>query len=206
MKIAGINGSPRKGKNTAYLVEKALEGARAMEAETEMIDLVDFRIEHCNGCNHCVTHDECPIDDGMDSVVNLLLDADGIIIGTPVYHLSVSGLLKDFMDRSRYLKMVEFKMKNKVGGAIAVAGLRNGGQELALNALYNYFLGLGMIVVGPATDGLRTTMGGIGTLYKGIDPENGRIYYQRSSDDILAVDSCFALGKRVAEVAGAIFS
>jgi len=206
MKVVGINGGPRKGKNTAYLVKKALEGARAMEAETEMIDLVDYRIEHCNGCNHCLTHDECPIDDDMANVVNLLLEANGIIIGTPVYHLNVSGLLKDFMDRSRYLKMVEFKMKSKVGGAIAVAGLRNGGQELALNALYNYFLGLGMIVVGPATDGLRTTMGGIGTLYKGIDPENGRIHYQRSSEDLLAVDSCFALGERVAEVAHMIES
>lgn len=203
MMVLGVNGSPRKGKNTEFLVREALKGAQEENAETELLNLIDYRIERCDGCNHCVAHEDCPIEDELNVIVDVLLKSDGIIIGTPVYHLNVSGLLKDFMDRTRYLKMVNFKMKNKVGGGISVAGLRNGGQELALNALYNYFLGLGMIVVGPTISGLKTTMGGIGALYKGID-EDGRLHYQRSSEDLLATESSFALGKRVAEIARAV--
>lgn len=137
------------------------------------------------------------IEDDMQILAQKLLEADGIIIGSPVYHTTVSGLLKNFMDRSRYLKMVEFKLKDKIRGAIAVAGLRHGGQEFTISAIHNYFLG--MIIVGPVIDGTSVTLGGIGSLYQGVDESGAK--WRRVSDDEVAILTSKGLGKRVAEVA-----
>ena len=200
VKILGISGSPRKGKNTDFLVKKALDAAGKIEGvETEFVSLADYKIAPCDGCNHCLKEARCPIEDDMQFLVQKLLEADGIIIGSPVYHLTVSGLLKNFMDRSRYLKMVEFKLRDKVGGAIAVAGLRHGGQEFTISTIHNYFLGMGMIVVGPVINGFSVTLGGTGSLYQGID-ESG-VKWRKVSDDEVAISTSEGIGKRVAEIA-----
>jgi len=196
----GISGSPRKGRNTDFLVKKALDAAAKVEnVETEFVSLADYEIAPCNGCNHCLREDSCPIEDDMQILAEKLLEADGIIIGSPVYYMTVSGLLKNFMDRSRYLRMVELKLKDKVGGAIAVAGLRNGGQEFTIAAIHNYLLGMGMIVLGPAIGGNSITTGGVGTLYDGVD-EKG-IKWRRVSDDEVAIETSEGLGERIAKVA-----
>ena len=200
LKVLGISGSPRKGKNTDFLVKKALNAAAKIEGvETEFVSLADYKIAPCNGCNHCLKEARCIIEDDMQILTQKLLEADGIIIGSPVYHFTVSGLLKNFMDRSRYLKMVEFKLKDKVGGAIAVAGLRHGGQEFTIGAIHNYFLGMGMIVVGPVIDGTSITLGGTGSLYWGVDKSGAK--WRRVNDDEVAISTSEGIGKRVAEVA-----
>jgi len=203
VKILGISGSPRKGRNTDFLVKEALESAAKFESvKTEFVSLADYKITPCNGRNHCLKEDRCPIEDDMQILAKKLLEADGIIVGSPVYYMTVSGILKNFMDRSRYLRMVELKLKDKVGGAIAVAGLRNGGQEFTIAAIHNYFLGMGMIVVGPTVGGNTITLGGVGTLYEGVG-EKG-IKWRRVSEDEVAIETSRGLGERVARLALAL--
>jgi len=203
VKILGVSGSPRKGRNTDFLVKSALDAAAKVgDVETEFVSLADYNIAPCNGCNHCLKEDKCPIEDDMQVLAEKLLEADGIILGSPVYYMTVSGILKNLMDRSRYLRMVKLKLKDKVGGAIAVAGLRNGGQEFTIATIHNYFLGMGMIVVGPTLGGNSITFGGVGTLYGGMD-EKG-IKWRRVSEDEVAVETSRGLGERVARLAIAL--
>ena len=63
MKILAINGSHRKGKNTALLLEFALEAAKTQGAETELLEITDLDIKPCTSCNKCLFKSECSIKD-----------------------------------------------------------------------------------------------------------------------------------------------
>ncbi|MHA1907149.1 MAG: flavodoxin family protein, partial [Candidatus Thorarchaeota archaeon] len=114
MLIIGICGSPKKEKsNTRFLLEKALTAASEVFSDgetklaTTLLPLSDFEIRHCTGCDSCVRKKPCPESshDDMSQIEEKLLQADGIIIAAPSYFTSVPGILKDFIDRSRYMKM-----------------------------------------------------------------------------------------------------
>ena len=147
VKIIGIIGSPRKNGNTAYLVEKALEAAKEAGADVESYHLGKMKIEPCNACDICKMTGECPKDDDINEILSKLQKAQGVIIGSPVYFGNVSAQLKMFIDRSRPLR-ADFKLLNKVGGAIAVGGSRNGGQETTIAAIHEFLLIHDCIVVG----------------------------------------------------------
>lgn len=68
MKILGINGSHRKGKNTAKMLMEVLSAARAEGAETELIELMNCDIKFCKSCNHCLQETMCSIRDDMDII------------------------------------------------------------------------------------------------------------------------------------------
>lgn len=102
MKILAVNGSPRgKAGNTDTIVQNFLEGARLAGAETETVYLNEKNIRHCLGCFSCWTKTPgiCIQKDDMSALLNKLLDADLLLYATPLYFFTVSGLLKDFMDR-----------------------------------------------------------------------------------------------------------
>ena len=136
MKVIGIVCSPRKGGNTEILVSRALEAARESGAEeTEIILLTDKHINPCDACNSCEKTGKCHIDDDMQTIYPKLLEADGIIIGTPVYFWSITAQAKALIDRTYCLSQAhrallraskpisEPRMKglrNKVGGIITV--------------------------------------------------------------------------------------
>ncbi len=131
VKIIGIIGSPRKGSNTEIYIKKALESAENAGAETEITNLAKAEIEPCIACDICKNTGECAIYDDMREITSKLQEAQGIIIGSPVYFGNVTSQLKMFMDRSRPLR-IDFKLKDKVGGAISVGASRNGGQETTI--------------------------------------------------------------------------
>ena len=85
IKIIGITGSPRKNSNTEYLVQIALESAEKSGAEVEIINLGQMNIEPCNACEICKLTGECPKDDDINTILSTIEDAQGIIIGSPVY-------------------------------------------------------------------------------------------------------------------------
>ncbi len=138
MKIVGISGSPRAKGNTEILVQEALRAASELGAKTELIALSGKKIKPCNGCGTCRTDKSkgiCAIkDDDVPRIYEALKEADGIIVASPVYFLSVTAQLKALFDRSVILRYAEgtpqdrpgvpggpeFLLKNKVGGAIAV--------------------------------------------------------------------------------------
>ena len=169
MKILGINCSPRKGKTTFYALAQCLEAARKEQAglETEIIELGEMDIHGCCACGHCKETLKCSIDDDFAGIIPKLCDDEikGIIIVTPVYFGTMASQCKAFLDRTVMFRRNGFLFRNKVGAVLAVGGVRNGGQELTLQAVQAAMLCHDMIVIG---DGMKTAHFGA-SLYSGID-------------------------------------
>lgn len=103
-KVLGICGSPRKG-NTEWMLIKLLDGAKNAGAETEIILLREKNIKACDGCLSCEVGGKdrkgiCRIEDDMQGIYPKLVEADALLFGTPVYFEMISGLLKNFVDRT----------------------------------------------------------------------------------------------------------
>jgi len=102
MKILAINGSPRgRRSNTDRILQPFLEGAREAGAEMETVYLKDLKIDHCLGCFTCWTKTPgvCVHKDDMAALLPQVRRADVVVYATPLYVFTVSGLMKDFMDR-----------------------------------------------------------------------------------------------------------
>jgi len=94
MKIVYIPGSPRKHSNTDYLLKltSTITGG-------QFVKLSDYQIEPCKACWTCQKLSRCAIDDEMSNIIiPMLLDSEGIVLGSPVYFNCVSAQLKAFMD------------------------------------------------------------------------------------------------------------
>lgn len=187
MKILGICGSHRKNSASEYLLNVTLEICKQAGFETQLITLADKKIEACDACDYCKTAKACHIKDDMQTLYKKLIQADGVVIASPTYFASVSGKLKDFMDRTLVLRRDNFKLRNKVGGAIAVGASRNGGQEFVCMQIHNWMLLHEMI---PVTDKETAHFGGIVWCPRGSKPE----------EDKIGIQTCENLGKRVCEV------
>ena len=99
--VLGVSGSPREGGNTDSAVMEALAVAQTSGYKTEFQRLSDYRIRHCTGCRACMALGRCSIrDDELGAAFYPWESAAVIILGSPVYWYSPSGLLKDFMDRT----------------------------------------------------------------------------------------------------------
>jgi len=104
MKVLAFNGSPRKNWNTATLLNKALEGAAAQGAETELVHLYDLNYKGCYSCFACKTrggasYGKCAAKDDLAPILNRVEEADAIILGSPIYYGHVSGEMKSFLER-----------------------------------------------------------------------------------------------------------
>ncbi|KXH76568.1 MAG: hypothetical protein AM326_02235 [Candidatus Thorarchaeota archaeon SMTZ-45] len=197
--ILGINGSPRgERSNSRFLLSKALEAASEVLADdsTEILDIAGFQIRHCTGCDACVRKKPCPESehDDMPKIEEKLALANGIIIAAPSYFTSVPGILKDLIDRSRTMKMLDHQLKDKVFGAITYAGLRYGGQEHVIDVLNRYALGQGMIVVGSVGSPVKHGTFGSGSM----QTDEGK--WRNAESDALAIDASEELGRRVARL------
>lgn len=100
MNIVAICGSGQKNGKVASLIKKVLEGAQSQGHATELIYLSEHHIKPCYGCWNCYTTGKCVINDNCADLYRRLEHADTIILGTPIYEGSVSGMLKNFIDRS----------------------------------------------------------------------------------------------------------
>jgi multimeric flavodoxin WrbA len=104
LKVIAINGSPRKKWNTAILLEKALEGAASMGAETEVIHLYDLTFKGCVSCFACKTiggksYGRCAVKDDLTLLLEKAAVSDALILGSPIYFGSVTGEMRSFMER-----------------------------------------------------------------------------------------------------------
>src|SRR5512136_2747753 len=131
MRVVGICGSPRKG-NTEWMLKKLLDEVAKGGVETELILLREKQIKGCDGCLTCEMGGtqrmgSCRIQDDMQLIYPKLAEADGFAFGTPVYFDMLSGLLKNFMDRTCPI-WPSLQSKPVVGVAVAEAGI---GQAVA---------------------------------------------------------------------------
>jgi multimeric flavodoxin WrbA len=191
VKIIAVSGSPRKGKTTAAALTTALEAAKAVDPErieTELIELADLKL---NGNMAAGVPLEPGQQDDFPELATKLAakDVGGIIVGSPVYFGSMTSLCKAFLDRCISLRMRQFALANKVGGALAVGAVRNGGQELTLQGIQAALMCQEMVVVG---DGRPTCHTGATVWNSGKDDV---------SQDEFGMSTVKNLGRRVAEVA-----
>lgn len=104
MKILAINGSPRKKWNTTALLEKALEGAASLGAETELIHLYDLDFKGCTSCFACKlkggkSYGKCAMNDELTPVLAKLDNIDAFLLGSPIYFGTVTGEMRSSMER-----------------------------------------------------------------------------------------------------------
>ncbi|WP_321417448.1 flavodoxin family protein [uncultured Methanomethylovorans sp.] len=96
-----LSGSPRKGGNSDLLCEQFLLGAEEAGNQVEKIFLRDKAIGYCIGCGTCfITKKSCSIKDDMDDILDKMIAADVIVMGTPVYFYTMNGQLKTLIDRT----------------------------------------------------------------------------------------------------------
>ena len=115
MKVYAINGSPIKNKNTATLLQKALDGvkeaAKDKEVETEIINLYDLNYTGCKSCFACKrlggkSYGKCAIKDDIYEVLEKVSQADGLIFGSPIYFGNITGQLMTFLERLIFPSLV----------------------------------------------------------------------------------------------------
>ena len=147
MKVFGICASPRNN-TTEYVLSQALDMLNNDGFETEIFTCMGKEIKPCMHCDYCLKHKECIIEDDMQGVYKSLLDADGIILATPIQSGSISSNLAAIMDRTRALEAIDYNiLRGKIGMSIAVGGDRTGGQDFAHLKNITYFMIHGIIPV-----------------------------------------------------------
>jgi multimeric flavodoxin WrbA len=112
MKVLGLFGSPRRGGNTELLLEEALKGAKSEGAEVDRIYLPDYTITPCKECHGCDQTGSCVILDDMQKIYPKLLEADVIILASPIFFYGVTAWAKALIDRSQALWARKYLLKD----------------------------------------------------------------------------------------------
>jgi len=192
MKILAIHGSPRTIRSgTRRLTGFVLEGAADAGADTEMIDLCDFRVTPCTACEGCTLTGTCVYDDDVPALVARMKEADGIVFASPVYIDNVTGQMKIFFDR--LADAIHYQLLTGKYGCAVVTTYDSGGTEVVtyLELVLNY---LGVISVGGIS---IATRGDAGTIDR-EEPE-ARALGKRLAG---AIRHGFSDPKQEAEIAG----
>ena len=150
MKVLGINSSTRKDGNTAILMEKVFEALNKEGIETEMIQLSGKIIEPCKACWACGGKRNCVHKkDQFQDIFEKMTQADGIILGSPVYTANISANMQALLERASVVTDMNRKenlFRHKVGAAITAA--RRGGALNVLDAMNHFFMLQNMFIVG----------------------------------------------------------
>lgn len=150
MKVVAFNGSARKDGNTAILINCVFEELEKEGIETEMVQLAGKKIRGCRACRMCVKNQDrqCAIkNDIVNECIEKMINADGIILGSPVYFSNVTTELKALIDRAGVVcKANGDILKHKIGAA--VVAVRRAGAIHVFNSINHFFFIEQMIVPG----------------------------------------------------------
>ena len=141
-KVLLLNGSPHVHGCTAAALEEMIKVFEEEGVETELIQVGIKEIRGCIACGTCSLKGKCVFDDLVNEVAPKFEQADGLVVGSPVYYGSPNGTILSFMDRLFY--STEFSKQMKVGAA--EVSCRRGGNTASFDALNKYFTISGMPV------------------------------------------------------------
>jgi multimeric flavodoxin WrbA len=110
----GFATSPRIGGNTSILLEKALEGAAAAGAKTELISLKNYRFSPCLACDGCFHKGKCVVPDDMQLIYEKMLNADRIILAAPIFSMGMCAQAKALVDRTQRFWSTKYVLKKDV--------------------------------------------------------------------------------------------
>jgi multimeric flavodoxin WrbA len=189
LKVLGIMGSPRIKGNTDLLLDEALRGVRDGGAEVEKLVVDKLKIAPCREYYGCLRDGNCVIRDDMDAVYPKLLEADGVIVASPMFFYGLSAQLKALIDRCQALWARRYVLKTlteagKRGAFIGVGATR--GQHLfdgSILTIKYFFQAFGVRYV----DEL---------LVRGVD-KKGEI-----KEHLAALSEAYALGERFVRESG----
>ncbi len=140
MKVLLINGSPRPKGCTARALREMEEIFRQEGIETELITVGNLDIRGCINCNSCRRTGRCVFDDIVNKTAVLLEEADGLVVGSPVYYAHANGAVISLLDRLFY--STSFDKRFKVGAAVLSS--RRAGSTSAFDEINKYFTISGM--------------------------------------------------------------
>lgn len=143
MNVILINGSPHSEGSTFTALNELANTLNKEGIDTKIIQIGNKLIRDCLACNQCRNTGKCIIDDEVNKVSELLENADGLVVGSPVYYASANGTLVSFLDRLFYSRKIDLTMK--VGAS--VVSTRRSGASATFDQLNKYFTSSGMPVV-----------------------------------------------------------
>lgn len=189
MLIVGINGSPNKDGNIAYLLNYILDKTKSLGSEIEIINVNEI-INSCKNpfCIACSTPcgGACFKGTELEKAYELITKADAIIVGSPVYFGTVTAQLKAFFDKTRGYRGKKVWI-NKVGAAVTTGASKYGGQETTIRAIHDIMFVHGMTIIG---DGHADKDAG----------HHGVCAQRPANQDLAALERADVLAKRIVEV------
>lgn len=147
MKVVAFNGSPKKEGNTYQALRCAAAELEQQGIEVEIIHVGNSDIHPCKHCNACykLKNNTCvQADDQVNEWIAKMVEADGVLLGSPVHYAGISGAMKTFLDRAFYVVSIKGDLRLKVGAALVT--VRRAGGIPALDALHHYLAYTEMIV------------------------------------------------------------
>lgn len=142
MKVLMINGSPKANGNTAIALREMQQVFEQEGIEVEYVHVGHLPVRSCIACGHCYENGKCVFDDIVNEAAKKFEEADGLVVGSPVYYASANATLVAFLTRLFY--STHFSKRMKVGAAVAVA--RRGGLSATFDELNKFFTISGMPV------------------------------------------------------------
>ncbi len=141
MKVAVINGSPKPNGNTAIALNAVCAVLEKEGIACERIEIGNAALHGCSSCGYCGREQNrrCVFNDDMlNSVLETLFSADGLLIGSPVYYAGINGALKSLLDRAFFIASANGSLfRHKVGAG--VVAVRRGGEVPAWDQINKYF-------------------------------------------------------------------
>lgn len=150
MKVVAFNGSPRKNGNTALMIGEVFKVLEKEGIECELVQIGGKLIRGCQACGKCreLLNTKCIFDDDIvNECIAKMVEADGIIIGSPTYFAALNAETKALIDRAGYVTRGNgVLLKKKVGAA--VTAVRRAGALNVFQAINNFFLVSEMMIPG----------------------------------------------------------
>lgn len=146
-KVILLSGSPRAEGNTYQVLHESLKVIESHGVKAELISLAGKKIQSCIACDKCIELKKCVLNDGLNEIIEKIRNAQGFIIGSPVYYGTARGDMMSALQRiGKVSGSTDRFLSWKVGGPIAVA--RRGGHTASVQEMLMFYLMNDMIIPG----------------------------------------------------------